>query len=248
LHGALLAILFACFAGRKGAAKRRRELEAAIGSQGAHVLDTTVVQVDKKRRVRVYDPQRVVIGAVVSALTWGVFGLLTGGLASLLISAAIGAAWGGWMARSKAHHVSGAQLERAGDRLPADSSALLIFAETMRPETLLADVQALQATAASVAVVAEDLAARVLAGSATAAGGAAEGPSLSMVSLRFLAATEPTRRWRSSKRGRCRWMSSSSSTRTTAATAMLSTRRWALVRWPATTCAAGPCSASSLAH
>jgi hypothetical protein len=177
--------LLACFAGKKTAAKRQRGLAAELRSHGDHVLDTTVVEVDSNHKARVYDPHRVLAGALTSALTWGLFGLVTGGVASLVASAALGVAWGGWMARAHAHHATGAQLARAGAHLPADSSALLTFAQTTNTRSILAAARAHDATVVSVAAIADDLRARILTETEDDAVGAARKPDLSMVILRL---------------------------------------------------------------
>jgi hypothetical protein len=107
------------------------------------------------------------MGALTS-LTWGIFGLLTGGAWSAIASALIGAAWGGGMAYREGHHTSDAQLAVLGRQLPADSSALLVFAETRDAPRLLAAPGRNGASAVSVAAIADDLTAHVFTGSADA--------------------------------------------------------------------------------
>jgi hypothetical protein len=77
-----------------------------------------------------------------------------------VFSALLGAVWGGWVARSHAHHLTGAQLARAGARLPPDSSSLLVFAGATNAQSVLAAGEAANATVSSVALIAGDLARR----------------------------------------------------------------------------------------
>jgi len=58
------------------------------------------------------------------------------------------------------------ELTRIGAQLPASSSALATFAETRDPRSLLKTTAAYSPTAASVAAIGDDLAARVFAGAA----------------------------------------------------------------------------------
>jgi hypothetical protein len=172
-------VLLTCFGARQSAAKARRRLEAQLRSAGDSVLDTTVLQVDARRKTSVYDPRRIVAGTLTAMLTWGVFGLVSGGVPSLIVSAALGAAWGGWVAYHFVHHVSKAQLARLAEQLPAPSSALLTFARTSDPARLLESAARHQPTAASAAFIADDLTAQVLIGGAREEMPAAPRPSAS---------------------------------------------------------------------
>jgi hypothetical protein len=134
-----------------------------LRAEGDVVLDTIVLQIDEQHKPSLYDPRRVPVGALTAALTWAVFGLLTGGLTSMIASAILGAAWGAWAAYRYAHHATQAQLTRAGEQLPASSSALLTFAETTATRRLLAAAHAQNAAAASVAAIAPDLTGHVTA-------------------------------------------------------------------------------------
>src|SRR5262249_20501942 len=156
------AVLLGCFAGAKQAARKRRFLESRLRGEGNHVLETTIVGVDRAGKVSVHDPRRVLVGAATAALTWGLFGLVSGGWPSLLVSAVLGAAWGAWVARSLVHHLSAAQLAKAGGHLPRDSSALLLFTDGAKAESMLSAAEAAEATVASVASIADDLSATVL--------------------------------------------------------------------------------------
>jgi hypothetical protein len=160
-----LAALFVCFGGKKSAAKARRLLERQLRSGGNHVFDTTVLQVDDKHKARVHDPHRVVAGALTATLTWAVFGLITGGVVSMISSAALGALWGGAVAYFAIHHASKAQLGRLGSQLPAPSSALLTYAKAPQPVDALAATARVAPARVSVAVIGDDLAAQVYTGS-----------------------------------------------------------------------------------
>lgn len=159
--GDRLAALLVCFDGKRAAGKARRSLERRLRADGHRVFDTTVLQVDGKHHAGVHDPRRVVAGALTALLTWGVFGLVTGGVASLISSAVLGAAWGGVVAYFAVHHTTKTQLGRLGSQLPANSSALLSFVSTSDPGQPLAAAARAGSSAASVALIAEDLATRV---------------------------------------------------------------------------------------
>ena len=70
-----LALLLACFAGRKTAGKARRKLEGQLQAQGDELLDTVVPEVDEKQKASVHDPRRVLWGTVTAVLVWGACGL-----------------------------------------------------------------------------------------------------------------------------------------------------------------------------
>lgn len=161
-----LAALLLCFNGKHAAAKARRSLERRLRSGGMHVYDVTVLQVNEKHGAAVHNPRRVVAGALTATLTWGIFGLVTGGLASLITSAALGAIWGGTIAYLAVHHPSKAQLARLGGQLPAPSSALLAFVRAHDPAKPLAAAAAEAPSTTSVALIAEDLVTRVFTGDA----------------------------------------------------------------------------------
>lgn len=161
-----LCILLACFPGAHGASRARRRLDKQIADAGDTVLDEVVLHVDTRRRVRIYDPRRVLAGTLTAGLTWGVFGLLTGGIASGGLWAIIGAVCGGLFAYYSEHLLSKDDLKRIGGRLPANSSALTAFVRASDGERVLAAVRPSDPTEASVAAIGADLSARVLAGAA----------------------------------------------------------------------------------
>jgi hypothetical protein len=160
----LVGVLLACFAGPKTAGNVRRPIDAELRSTGAVVLDTTVLKVNAKHKASVHDPRRVVLGTVIPGLTWGLFGLLAGGWVSALIWAVVGAVGGYFYTYYSVHHATKAELTHIGTRLPANSSVLLIFAETTDPSGLLKATAAQQPSVASVAAVGSDMSVRVFAG------------------------------------------------------------------------------------
>ena len=162
--GARVGMLLECFSGDKAAGKVRHGLDAQLKSQGDALLDTVVLQVNAKHKASVHDPRRVVQGTLTAFLTWGLFGLVAGGLKSLAIWAILGAVCGGLFAYYTEHLLRKDELGRIGARLPASSSALLTFAETSDPRSLLKAAAAHGPTTASVAGIGDDLAARVFAG------------------------------------------------------------------------------------
>jgi uncharacterized membrane protein len=162
--GAQLAVLLECFGGRKSAAAARHSLDAQFKSQDDAVLDSVVVEVDAKHRASVHDPRRVVQGTLTATLTWGLFGLLAGGLKGFALWAILGAICGGLWAYYTEHLLQKTELARIGAHVPADSSALLTVAETADPRSLLRAVTAQGPQTASVAGISDDLSARVFAG------------------------------------------------------------------------------------
>ncbi|HWC44332.1 MAG TPA: hypothetical protein VHK02_20300 [Actinomycetota bacterium] len=164
--GEALGVLLECFGGTKAAGKARRGLDAQLRSQGDALLDTVVLQVNANHEASVHDPRRTVQGTLTAALTWGLFGLVAGGLESLAIWAVLGAICGGLWAYSTEHLLRKDELARIGARLPASSSALLTFAETSDPRGLLKAAAAHAPATASVAGIGDDLTARVFAGAA----------------------------------------------------------------------------------
>lgn len=161
-----LGMLLACFAEPKLAAKARRPLDGKLQSSGDVFLDTAVIKVNNKHKVSLYDPRRVLAGTLTPALTWGLFGLIAGGVQGLVIWAVLGALCG-WLFTYYSYsvrHVTKAQLARIAARLPSNSSALLAFAETNDPRRLLMATADHAPAVASVAVISEDLSTRVFAG------------------------------------------------------------------------------------
>jgi hypothetical protein len=163
-HGRALDVLLGCFGGTKAAGKARRGLDAQLKAQGAALLDSVVLQVNAKHKASVHDPRRVVQGTLTATLTWGLFGLVAGGLKSLAIWAILGAVCGGLWAYYTEHLLRKDELTRIGARLPANSSALVIFAESSDPRSLLKATAAHAPATASVAAVEDDLGARVFTG------------------------------------------------------------------------------------
>jgi uncharacterized membrane protein len=163
--GDRLGVLLVCFAEPKAAARAHRPLAARLRVRGDEVLDIVVLTVDEKHRPRVYDPRRVVAGTVTAAVTWGLFGLLTGGGVNGLVSSAIiGAVFGGLGGYLMEHVLSKGELARIGTRLPAPSSAVLVFAETDEPAGLLAEAAGQAPAVASAIAITDDLTAREVAG------------------------------------------------------------------------------------
>ena len=162
--GVQVGILLECFSGDKAAGKARHGLDAQLKSQGDALLDTVVLRVDAKHQASVYDLRRVVQGTLTAFLTWGLFGLLAGGLKGLAIWAILGAICGGLWAYYTEHLLRKDELARIGAQLPASSSALLTTAETTDPRNLLKAAAAHGPATASAAGIGDDLAVRVFAG------------------------------------------------------------------------------------
>jgi uncharacterized membrane protein len=164
VSGRQVGVMLASFDKPTAAARARRPLDAQLRSDGAVVLDSVILKVNAKHKVTVYDPRRVRAGALTAALTWGLFGLVTGGgTQGLIISATVGAIVGGAGGYVLEHIPTKAQLARIGARLPARTSALLTFAETSDPHGMLAAAAARAPVVASAAAIGEDLATEVFA-------------------------------------------------------------------------------------
>jgi hypothetical protein len=163
-----VAVVLVCFDGKKAASKARKPLEAKLQSDGNPVLQTTILQVDGKRKASVHDVRRVIAGTLTAALTWGLFGLVAGTnkVESTIVWAVLGAVCGGSWAYVTEHVLTKSELARIGRKLAPNSSALLTYAETSDPTRLLAATQPYTPSAASVAVIDADLGARVVAGGA----------------------------------------------------------------------------------
>jgi hypothetical protein len=160
----MLGMLLTCYSGNKTAAKARHDVDAKLKSQGDALLDTVILQVNGKHKASVHDPRRVVQGTVTATVTWGLFGLLAGGLDSLAIWAIIGAICGGLWAYYTEHLLKKDEMARIGRRMPANSSALATFTETHDPRNLPSAMAVNAPTVASAAVINGEFDARVLAG------------------------------------------------------------------------------------
>jgi hypothetical protein len=153
-----LGVLLACFPGVKSGARAHRPLEARFRSNGDDVLDTVVLEINAKHHASVHDPHRVLAGTLTPALTWGLFGLLTGGsVQGFIVWAVIGAICGGLSAYAVEHIVTKAELTRIGSLLSAQTSAVLSFVETSNPRSLFEAARSLEPSVASVAAIAGDL-------------------------------------------------------------------------------------------
>jgi hypothetical protein len=162
-----LGLLLACFDGRKTAGKARRSLEGQLQAQGDELLDTVVLEVDEKHKASVHDPRRILWGTVSAALVWGLCGIAgADGVWSVLFWGAVGAIGGVLILYYTLHHLTKSELASIGSGLPAQSSALVVSAETKHPRRLLEAAADQTTTAASVAAIGGDLTTHVLAGPA----------------------------------------------------------------------------------
>jgi uncharacterized membrane protein len=159
-----LCVLLTCFDSANQAAKLRRPLGKKVTDAGGTVLDQVVLRVRAKRKALVYDPHRVRAGTLTAALTWGLFGLLSGGVPGLGIWAILGAVCGGLFAYYSEHLATKDELRRLGQHLPKGSSAILAFVRASSGERLLSSVVACSPKEASVAAIGGDFSARVMAG------------------------------------------------------------------------------------
>jgi uncharacterized membrane protein len=160
-----LGVLLACFDGRKTAGKARGGLETELRSEEGEPLDTVVVEVNEKHKASTHDPGRVRRVALSAALVWGLCGVLAAnGLASIIIWAAVGVIGGVLFSYYSMRYLSKSELTRIGSRLPAQSSALVMWVGTKDTARLLEATATQKPSAASVAAVGLDLTTRVFAG------------------------------------------------------------------------------------
>ena len=159
--GVQLCVLLACFAGQKQAAKIRRQLDKRIGQSGDAILDQVIVKINARHKALVHHPRRTLAGILTPALTWGIFGLLAGGLKGLGVWAVIGAVCGGLFAYYFEHALTKDELKRIGSRLPANSSAIVAFVHGPDPRRILSSTTGYQPATASVAAITTDLTAQV---------------------------------------------------------------------------------------
>lgn len=183
--GSQVGVLLECFSAPAAAGKARHGLDAQLKSQGDVLLDSVVLEVNAKHQASVHDPRRVVQGTLTAALTWGVFGLLAGGVKSLAIWAIVGAVCGGLYAYYTEHLLRKDELTRIGARLPASSSALLTFARTRDPRSLVKNIAAHGPATASGAGIDNHLAAHLFAGAEGAATTRSQSAPTSMILLRY---------------------------------------------------------------
>lgn len=160
----VLCVLLLCFDGAKRAAQIRRPLSKQLEQHGGAILDAAIIRVDGEGKARVYDPQRTVAGLLTAALTWGVFGGLTGGLSGLIVWAVIGGVGGGLFAYYREQPLSGTQLRRIGEGMRRDSSAVVVFLKCGADEAVGFTAAAYGPTTASLVAISGELTARVLAG------------------------------------------------------------------------------------
>jgi uncharacterized membrane protein len=165
-----LCVVLVSFDGGKRAARIRRPLGKQLGQQGGAIVDAAIIGVDGEGKVRVHDPHRTVAGLLTAALTWGVFGLLSGGLVGLMIWAVIGAVCGGLFAYYREQPLSGRQLRRIGKGMRRDSSAIVVFLKCRAEEAVLSTAATFGPTTASLVAISRELSASVLADADAGAG------------------------------------------------------------------------------
>ena len=133
-----LCVLLAYFTGAKRAAKARGAIGKRIRGHGDSILDEIIVTVDPKRRLHLHYPRQAIAGALTAALTWGVFGLITGGVQGLGVWAILGAICGGLFSYYSLSRLSKDQRKGIGQHLPAGSSALAAWIQGSDPRRVLA--------------------------------------------------------------------------------------------------------------
>ena len=161
-----LCVLLACFEGTGRASSVRSGLEEGFRDRHEAVLDNVVVRVSGKGRAFVYDPRRTRAGTLTPALTWGLFGFIASGGSwfSFVIWALVGAVAGGLYAFYTEHLLTKGQLQRIGGLMGADTSALVYWIRMDDAQRALDSTSQFRPTAASAAVISDDLSAEILTG------------------------------------------------------------------------------------
>ena len=175
-------VLLACFGESKRAGKVRRQLDERIAQGDDAVLDQVVVKVDAKHKAQIHDPRRALAGTLTPVLTWGLFGLIAGGLESGVLWAVVGGICGGLYGYYFEHRLTKDELKRIGSRLPAESSAIVAWLRAADPRRILSSAASFKPATASVAAVMPDLSAQVY---SEASAHAEHDAALSMLLVRF---------------------------------------------------------------
>lgn len=160
-----LGLLLACFDGRKTAGKVRGGLIDEVQAQGDGLLDTVVLEVDKNHKATTHDPRKVLAGTITAAIVWGICGLAgANGIWSVLFWGAIGAVGGALFLYYSLRHLTKSELTRIGSKLPAETSALALWAGTTDARRLLVAAASRKPTVATAASIGAGLSTRIFSG------------------------------------------------------------------------------------
>lgn len=165
-----LGILLVSFDEPKRAQQVKEALAKEIKQGGDLILDEMVMRVDEKRKVHVYEMGKAVRGAAIVAVTWGVFGLLSGGLRDLVIWAVLGALCGGIYVYYVVHTLSDAELKNIARCMPPNSSLLLAFLKTSQAQQIIDFASRYTPSVSTLVTVGESMETRVISGTSDKAG------------------------------------------------------------------------------
>lgn len=153
------------------------------------------MQVDEKRKVHVHEMGKAARGAAIVIVTWGIFGLVAGGLSGLVIWAVIGAICGGIYCYYYIHTLSDTELKNIAKRLPPNSSVLLAFLKTSHAQQIIDSTSRYTPAASTLVTVGEGMETRVISGTSdkteklsptsTPVQGGADGDLLSILVFRY---------------------------------------------------------------
>ena len=158
-----------------------------LAQNGDAILDQVVVAINAKRRARVHDPRRTLGGTLTPALTWGIFGLLAGGLERLAVWAVLGAVCGGLYAYYFEHLLTKDELSASAVACRPTPRRSWPSCAGADPRRILSSTDAYQPATASVAAIRADLSAQVHSGAAQPTKAAADqATELRMLLVRFV--------------------------------------------------------------
>ena len=125
-------VMFA-FAGQQTAGEIMKEVRSSQKMGGYKIVAQAVVEKDGKGKVHFHEPGRGGVGATVGAVTGGVLGLI-GGPVGLLAWTVAGGVIGGTAGHYLGRSVKPEDLQKIGNALDLNSSAILVLVEDVYSE------------------------------------------------------------------------------------------------------------------
>ena len=126
-------ILAFAFEGQHTAKKIVKEIKSSGALEGYDIVAQAVVEKTDKGKVKVHEPGRGGVGAVVGATGGGLLALI-GGPVGVLVWAAAGGVVGGVAGHYLGRPIDKGKLEELGEALTPDSSAFLLLLEDVYSE------------------------------------------------------------------------------------------------------------------
>jgi uncharacterized membrane protein len=129
-------ILMFAFAGQETAGGVMKEILASRKEGGYKVIAQAVVEKDSKGKVHFHEPGRGGVGATLGVVAGGVLGLI-GGPVGLLAWTVAGGVIGGTAGHYLGRAVKPEDLQKIGNALDLNSSAILVLAEDTYSESVV---------------------------------------------------------------------------------------------------------------